>query len=375
LRKQQGKPALIEPLNIQLGQMFSNGIHIFLQKYGIDTNEIDIVGAYLPKLLQSNLTGEVRTQPPGWNVVIEAETGITTASDFSIVEYAGARQRISPVAFVHSLLLRHSKKFRACLDIDELVNISLLPPSEEDVARPIVSRPCGPGSLFIDYAMRYCTSNDHDQDHKGRYARNGTSNQEIVDRFLRSHEYLRISPPLTMAREMFGDHDAQHLIDECLYANMSEADSVATITRVTAGSILKHYRKLLDMFFPDDQINEIFICGPSARNPHIVDFLESELPDTGTTKLLDAIGICGDANGAFCYAHLAMQTVLGQLTYAPDHAQASSTEAVNGLIVPGQNWEQLANQVRMFSQGNPLHVNRDIRVAGNLETAVKGLKL
>jgi hypothetical protein len=98
LRKQQGKPALIEPLNIQLGQMFSNGIHIFLQKYGIDTNEIDIVGAYLPKLLQSNLTGEVRTQPPGWNVVIEAETGITTASDFSIVEYAGARQRIRALA-------------------------------------------------------------------------------------------------------------------------------------------------------------------------------------------------------------------------------------------------------------------------------------
>jgi hypothetical protein len=60
---------------------------------------------------------------------------------------------------------------------------------------------------------------------------------------------------------MFGDHEAQQLIDECLYSNMSEIDTLATVTRITAQNILKQYRRLLQLFFqPDQQVDELFIC-------------------------------------------------------------------------------------------------------------------
>jgi 1,6-anhydro-N-acetylmuramate kinase len=193
--------------------MFSKGIGSFCQDSGIEVECIDLVGAHAPPLIQydSHPTMAVDEDLTGWTVVIEAEIGITTVSDFSII-VDGLMLRSSPVAFVDTLLLRHADKFRVCLDISELVNISLIPPYTQVGARSAAFHECGPGSLFIDYAMRYCTSNDQENDNDGRYAADGIVNTGIVDRFLRHHDYSHSSPPVTMAREMFGDHEAQRLI-------------------------------------------------------------------------------------------------------------------------------------------------------------------
>jgi 1,6-anhydro-N-acetylmuramate kinase len=377
LREQRSNPAFTARLNMLLGQMFSSGIKFFCQNYGMELTELDLVGTHLPILIRpsSYMTKSAEAHSTAWTAIIASETGLTVISDFSIVGRATVTSRISPVAFVDSLLLKHPHKFRACLDIDELANISFITPYIEKSTQTTVSRNCGPGSLFIDYAMRYCTSNDQEEDHDGQYVANGRINQDIIDRFLRSHDYLRASPPLDMAREMFGDHDAQHLIDEGLYAKMSKADIVATITRATAGSILNHYRRLLALSFPNGQMNEIFICGPSASNPHLIDFLEAELPSTVITKPLDDIGIPGHANHAFCYAHLALEAVLGQATYVPDRSKPPPAEVVRGRVVPGQNWEQLVTGVKRFSKGTSLKINKNLRVVGSLEAAVRGLEL
>jgi 1,6-anhydro-N-acetylmuramate kinase len=377
LREQRGNPALTVRLNMLLGQMFSSGIKFFCQNFATELTDLDLIGAHLPILIRPSpyTTNSAEAHSTAWTAIIASETGLTVISDFSIVGHATVTSRISPVSFVDSLLLKHPHKFRACLDIDELANITFIPPYIENSTETTLSRNCGPGSLFIDYAMRYCTSNDQEEDNDGQYAVNGRSNQDIVDWFLRSHDYLRASPPLNMTREMFGDHDAQHLIDECLYAKMSKADIVATITRATAGSILNHYRRLLALYFPNEQINEIFICGPSASNPNLIDFLEVELPSTVITKPLDDVGIPGHVNHAFCYAHLALEALLGQATYVPDRSKPPPAEVVRGRIVPGQNWEQLATRVKLFSKGISLKINKDLRVAGNLEAAVKGLDL
>ncbi|KAI4943669.1 hypothetical protein J4E86_009632 [Alternaria arbusti] len=81
---------------------------------------------------------------------------------------------------------------------------------------------------------------------------------------------------------------------------LSEADTIATVTRITAENILKQYRRLLALRFPAGQdVDELFISGPSARNANIIDYLEAELPERVITKPFDDIGIPGDANEAF----------------------------------------------------------------------------
>jgi 1,6-anhydro-N-acetylmuramate kinase len=205
----------------------------------------------------------------GWTAVIEAEIGITTVSDFSMF-VNGLILRSSPIAFVDTLLLRHADKFRVCLDISELVNISLIPPYTQLGARSAALHECGPGSLFIDYAMRYCTSNDQENDHDGKYAADGIVNTEIVDRFLRHHDYSHSSPPVTMAREMFGDHEAQRLIVRLLRYGVNKlllCRLMISISCINTRSLLVTLR-LFVYFTNKVRVCFIHSCQTSSPNPN-----------------------------------------------------------------------------------------------------------
>ncbi|KAH7378845.1 hypothetical protein BKA66DRAFT_532770 [Pyrenochaeta sp. MPI-SDFR-AT-0127] len=382
LRELQSGPAVIPRLNKLLGSMFSNGIKTFCQNHNITRVSIDLVGTHTPILKRFQLpkTDDPNTYPLGWNTIIAAQTGLTVVFDFAVVESGIQRPQISPVAFVNRLLLRHPSKFRACLNIEELTNLSFIPNLSDGNARTTICHDCGPGSLLIDYAMRYCTSNNNSEDHDGKYAVQGKANQSIVDRFLGTHDYLRASPPLSIAREMFGDHEAQRLIDECIFLSMSDVDTVATITRITAQNILKQYHRLLKLYFPHNQkVDELFICGPGARNSNIIDYLEAELPESVITKPLDDIGLRGDANEAVCYAHLALEAALGKATHPSTPSTPASSQAnddnVRGKIAHGTNWDTNLDRIIQFSKGEPLHVTKDVRVVGHLESDIKKLDI
>lgn len=357
-----------------LGSLFSDGIETFCSKHALESASIDLVGTYSGalKLLQrrQNLDG-AREHQLHWNSIVAAKTGISIVFDFTVTERAVVRSDIHPIAYVDGIFLRHRTKFRVCLNIDELANVSFIPAYRNDGARATKSYACGPGSLLIDYAMRYCTSNEQCEDHDGKLGSLGIVNQSIVDRFLDSHDYLRQPPQLNIATEMFGDHEAQQLIDECLYHSMAEADTLATITRLTAQNILKQYKRLLRLHFPPGQkVDELFICGPSARNSNIIDFLESELPDHVITKPLHDIGIPGDAHDAVCYAHLALEALLSQATHA-----APDAEAVRARVAPGTRWNGLLSRVLAFSESRQLHVTTDVRITGSLEAGVQEMDL
>ncbi|KAJ4315719.1 hypothetical protein N0V94_005802 [Neodidymelliopsis sp. IMI 364377] len=316
-----------------------------------------------------------------WSSIVAAETDISTVFDFAVIESAFVRPHIRPIAYVERLFLQHSTKFRVCLNIEQISTLSFIPAYDDDGARATISRDCGPGSLLIDYAMRYCTSNNHSEDYDGKMASQGKVNQGIVDRFLDAHDYLRHPPAPNMVTEMFGDHEAQQLIDECLYNSLSEEDTLATITRITAQNILKQYQRLLQFCYPPDQkVDELFICGPGARNSCIIDYLEAELPESVITKPLHDIGIPGDAHEAVCYAYLALEAVLEEATHSAAPPPASNSthpiaDIVKATVTPGRRWEELVSQVLEFSDGQRLRIATDVRISGSLEAGVQGMGL
>ncbi|KAJ4984756.1 upf0075 domain protein [Stagonosporopsis vannaccii] len=370
-----------------LGLLFSGGIKSFCRKNNLNLASIDLVGTHSEALrhlaAQANVDG-AKEHPLHWNSLIALETGISTVFDYTIVERAVVRPHIHPTSYVDRVLLRHPTKFRVCLNIDEITNLSFIPPHGNDGVRATISRDCGPGSLLIDYAMRYCTSNDKTEDNNGSLGGTGRIHQDIIDQFLETRDYLRQMPPMSIATEMFGDHEAQQLVDECLYRNLSEADTIATITRATAQNILTQYTRLLAHFFPGGQaVDELFICGPSAQNANIIDYLEAELPQSVITKPLHDIGIPSAAHEAVCYAHLALEAVLSQATQAAEPPLAHSwaayananADAVRARVVPGRRWSELLTRLLGFSGGHKIHGPTDVRIEGSLEAAVQGMDI
>ncbi|KAF3004874.1 hypothetical protein E8E13_005867 [Curvularia kusanoi] len=384
LRDGRGGRHITPHLDELLGRLFSGAIQTFCRKHALDITSIDLVSTHsevLRRLVaRTNLDG-AREHPLHWNSMVASETGVSTVFDFSILDRALNRPQTHPVSYFDRILLRHPTKFRVCLNLDEIANLSFIPPSSDDGARPPLSYDCGPGSLLIDYAMRYCTSNNQHVDHNGNLAAQGRVNQSIVDHFLNTHNYLRQLPPMSIATEMFGDHEAQQLVDECLYSGMSEADTVATVTQVTAQNILKQYNRLLELFFPAGQkIDELFICGSTSHNFSIIDFLESQLPESVITRPMSDIGIPGDTHEAVCYAYLAFEAVLGQATQLTDMPPAPnsahlSTEFVRAKVVSGRDWSELLSHILGFTGGHALSPATDVRMSSGLEAAVDELGL
>ncbi|KAI8939426.1 hypothetical protein NX059_003206 [Plenodomus lindquistii] len=385
LRDAQSQPSAMAHFNLQLGHLFSEGIKTFCESSHVALGSIDLVGTHsstMPARRRSSDVDGSAMHPFGWNAIIKAETGISAVFEFGVMESPESSLLASPVAFVDRLLLRHPSKFRACLNIDELASFNFIPPLTDSDSNGIISRYCGPGSLLIDYAMAYCTSNEQSEDNNGSYATQGAVNQEIVNRFLGSRDYMRALPPLSIAREMFGDHDGQRLLDECVFMNMSEVDTIATITRITAQNIFAQYRRLLGHYFPSGrQVDELFISGAGAQNLSIIEFLENMLPETVITKPLDDIGVPGEANAPVCYAHLALEVTLAQatrsvgLSSSPSASAMADDACIRGTILRGDNWEDLSARILRFSAGQQLHLTKDVRCTGNLESAIQGLGL
>lgn len=330
----------------------------------------------LRRLVAQRNLNNVREHPLHWSSIIAAETGITTVFNFTILGRDNRQPQTQPVSYFDRVLLRHPTKFRVCLNMEEIANLSFITPYSNDAVRTTISHDCGPGSLLIDYAMRYCISDNQTVELNGNLAAQGKANQAVVDQFLHAHDYLRQLPPISIATEMFGDHEAQQLIDECLYSGMSEADTVATVTQVTAQNILKQYHRLLQLFFPPgQQVDELFICGSTSKNSSIIDYLESHLPERVTIKSNHDIGILDDKHQAVCYAYLAFEAVLEQAT-RPDGAVNSTrpnTETVKAKVVPARGWDELVSHMLDFSGGHPLHMATDLSIVGSLEAAVEGM--
>lgn len=301
-----------------------------------------------------SFTTEQDPSHQSWTAVVAAETDITTATNMPATRRPVNERDPRAGPPIDSLLLRHPSKLRICVTINELLHITVIPPSESSQTRPPPSSVCGPGTIFIDYAMRYATSNQLEHDHDAAYSSRGKIHHHVVKQFLENNDYSIRTPPLSMATEMFGHHEAQGVIDECLFLGMSDYDMIATITRITAENIVRQYRRIVATYCKEGQeVDEIFICGPGARNTDIIDHLEESLPEEITTRPLDDIGIPGDAKEAVCCAQLGLEMVL-KCALSEDEPLNTNNHNASGSIVRGKHWKELRDHVVCFSDGKEL---------------------
>jgi 1,6-anhydro-N-acetylmuramate kinase len=350
--------AMLQAQNM-LGHMLSTSVKCFCINHDIPIESIDLIAARADSLPPSVLPAsgtypECETIPAlrSWTTVIATETGTTAVTNYPHTGRPSTPSGSTPRATIDGLLMRHPTKFRVCLTISDLLNISIIPPYDSAVSNALPSADCGPGTLFIDYAMRYATSNLREHDRDGSYGARGNINNSVVDSFLERHDYATHTPPMSIAVEMFGYHEAQALIDECLFLGMSDLDTIATMTRITAENMVRQYRRLLSEHLPPDhKIDEIFVCGPGAQNTAIVDYLEAVLPEEVITRPLDDIGIPGNAKDAVCCAQKGLETVLRCASLQRTPTEAEQHTILSGTVVRGVRWKEIKDRVVKFCGG------------------------
>ena len=344
-----------------LGYLYSTTAKRFLREHHIPMEAIHLLAARADSIpppvappMHHPIQASREAAPAfeSWTAIIAAETAVTTVSNLPMTRRS--LNETDPVVGppLDFVFLQHPDKNRVCLSISELLDITIIPHMGSEVIAPPSSSTCGPGTLYIDYTTRYATSNQVHNDNNGTYAQSGTVNQVLVDRFFEHNDYSERIPPLRVATEMFGHHEAQNFIDECVLNAIDDHDIVATMTRITAENIVRQYNRLVAKHCPPDQtIQEVFICGAGARNMAVVDYIEESLPKEVITRPLEDIGIPGDAKDTVCCAQLGLETILKFAANEGGPFELNHQSRLLGEAVRGKNWNSLRSYITKLSNG------------------------
>lgn len=327
-----------------LGERFAAAALRVVKGSGLSIEEFDLIGSHGQTIWHEvEDDGAVQsTLQIGEAAVIAERTGITTVADFRVADVAAGGQGAPLISIFDQLFLRPSAETdgcRAVQNIGGIGNVTFLPP--EGSSAPTLAFDTGPGNVLIDWAATMATDGAKRFDKDGELAERGRCADDLVERWL-SHPYFQQHPPKSTGRELFSQALAEQYRQEASAAGLSMPDFVATLTELTAASIADSYRRFAPL-----PVSEIVVCGGGARNPILLERLQSQLirrcgKQIPVVRYGEVSGLPGDEDSkeALGFALLAWLAIQGEGGNVPACTGAEGHRML-GKISPGLNFRQL----------------------------------
>ncbi|MFB2769340.1 anhydro-N-acetylmuramic acid kinase [Pelatocladus sp. BLCC-F211] len=234
----------------------------------------------------------------GRGAVIAQFTSITTVSNFRVADIAAGGQGAPLVPPVDAALFSHPQEARCIQNIGGIGNLTYLPPRRDHWLEKIRGWDTGPGNSLLDLAVNYLTNGTKTYDENGSWAASGTPCHALVEHWLQQ-EYFHLPPPKSTGRELFGVDYLQECIKDAESYQLNSADLLATLTELTAASIVHNYRTFLP-----EMPQKVFLCGGGSHNLYLKNRLQ-QLLETVPVLTTDEVGFSADFKEAIAFAVLA----------------------------------------------------------------------
>lgn len=260
----------------------------------------------------------------GRGAVIAHVTGITTISNFRAADIAAGGQGAPLVPRVDAYLLSHPQQGRCIQNIGGIGNLAYIPPRRDNWLEKILGWDTGPGNSLLDLAVEHLTAGAKTYDENGNWAASGTPCHPLIEQWL-NQDYFHLPPPKSTGRELFGVTYLHQCLKDAEIYQLSSADMLATLTELTAASIVHNYRTFLPQM-----PQQVFLCGGGSRNlylKHRLQILLQSIPVLTT----DEVGLSADFKEAIAFAVLAYWRNLGIPGNLPA-ATGASQEVLLGEI-------------------------------------------
>ena len=253
-----------------------------------------------------NSLSSIGTMQIGEPSVIAARTGCTVVADFRAADMAVGGQGAPLVPFADYALFADRAETRAVQNIGGIGNVTYLRASGR--LEDVVAFDTGPGNMLLDGISRLTTGRDCDEN--GAVAAAGRRVcRPLLETWL-EHPFFSLKPPRTTGRELFGVDMSVRMLREGTSLGISNADVMASATALTAESIARAYRTLLN---PISNIECVVLGGGGAHNPTLVAMIKKALaPARKFQTTHEEFGIDGDAKEATAFALLAYETLNGR---------------------------------------------------------------
>ena len=263
----------------------------------------------------------------GRGAVIAHLTGITTISNFRAADIAAGGQGAPLVPRVDAYLLSHPQEGRCIQNIGGIGNVAYIPPRRDNWLEKILGWDTGPGNSLLDLAVEHLTAGAKTYDENGDWAASGTPCHALVEQWL-NQDYFHLPPPKSTGRELFGVAYLHQCLKDAEIYQLSSADLLATLTELTAASIVHNYRTFLPQM-----PQQVFLCGGGSRNLYLKHRLQILLQSISVLTT-DEVGLSADFKEAIAFAVLAYWRNLGIPGNLPT-ATGASQEVLLGEVCLG----------------------------------------
>ncbi|QLE47477.1 anhydro-N-acetylmuramic acid kinase [Nostoc sp. C057] len=231
-------------------------------------------------------------------------TGITTVSNFRVADIAIGGHGAPLVPRVDAYLLSHREEGRCIQNIGGIGNVAYIPPRYGDWLSKIRAWDTGPGNSLLDLAVEHLSAGAKTYDENGNWAASGTPCHLLVEQWL-NQDYFHLPPPKSTGRELFGVTYLHQCLKDAQEYQLNAADILATLTELTAASIVHSYRTFLP-----EMPQRVLLCGGGSRNLYLkrrLELLLASIPVLAT----DEVGLNADFKEAIAFAVLAYWRHLG----------------------------------------------------------------
>ncbi|WP_375510880.1 anhydro-N-acetylmuramic acid kinase [uncultured Nostoc sp.] len=240
----------------------------------------------------------------GRGALIAHLTGITTVSNFRVADIDIGGHGAPLVPRVDAYLLSHPQEGRCIQNIGGIGNVAYIPPQNGDWLSKIRAWDTGPGNSLLDLAVEHLSAGAKTYDEDGNWAASGTPCHPLVEQWL-NQDYFHLPPPKSTGRELFGVTYLHQCLKDAQAYQLNAADLLATLTELTAASIVHSYRTFLP-----EMPQRVLLCGGGSRNLYLKRRLELLLPSIPVLTT-DEVGLSADFKEAIAFAVLAYWRLLG----------------------------------------------------------------
>ena len=321
-RPETGSVDRLCALNVRLGQAFADAAQQVAIAGGLSLDQIDLIGSHGQTVWHIPSGAEASTLQLGEPAIIAELTGLPVVSNFRARDMAAGGQGAPLVPYLDKLLFAHPTRRRALQNIGGIGNVTYLAPPAPEIAFDT-----GPGNMLMDYAATRATGGDWEYDRDGTIAAQGAVDAELLADLL-AEPYLRLPPPKTTGRELFGAQLGAQVWERAKTRSLSDADILATLTAYTVRSIAQAYCNFLPGM-PD----EVIVSGGGALNSTLMGMLRDALSPAHVVTS-DDLGLPAEAKEAVAFAVLAYETWHGRPGNLPT-ATGARRAVVLGSITPG----------------------------------------
>jgi anhydro-N-acetylmuramic acid kinase len=317
-------------LNVALGELFAEAALSAIKAANLAAEDIDLIGSHGQTLWHAPDAGlfwgiqAPSTLQMAESAVIAARTQIPVIADFRPADVAYGGQGAPLVAFADEILFGQQKIATGVLNIGGVANITIV----DDYGQAIMAFDTGPGNMILDYAARALFALDYDQN--GMLASKGLVSHELLLKLL-NHPYFHLTPPKTTGRELFGESLAGEFLELAEEKKLSNYETMATLTALTAHSIVQAYKTFV---LPKQKISRLVLGGGGAENICLIEMLRNAWPHEIAIHRHEDFGISTKFKEALLFALLAYTTYFGIPNNVPACTGAKRKTCLGKLTRP-----------------------------------------